>query len=99
MIILFPVWIPSLKLKRASKALLEGESQNLRLINHHFTAISSHFFGIAIGIFHITDTVGIMSLEIGKKVLGAFDNIFHVYLMNGLQKYQKKIFFHGGFLR
>ena len=28
-----------------------------------------------------------------KKVLGAFDNIFHVYLMNGLQKYKKKMFF------
>ena len=27
---------------------LEGESQNLRLINHHFTTLSSHFFGIAI---------------------------------------------------
>ena len=33
-----------------------------------------------------------------EKVLGSFDNVFHVYLMNGLQKYQKKIF-HGGFLR
>ena len=35
-------------------------------------------------------TVGIKSLEIGKKVLHIFDNVFHVYLMNGLQKYQKK---------
>ena len=35
-------------------------------------------------------TVGIQSLEIGKKVLGSFDNNFHVYLMNGLQKYKKK---------
>ena len=39
------------------------------------------------------DTVGIQSLEIGKKVLDSFDNVFHVYLMNGLQKYQKKNFF------
>ena len=38
-------------------------------------------------------TVGIWSLEIGKKVLHLFDNVFHVYLMNGLQKYQKKFFF------
>ena len=38
-------------------------------------------------------TVGIQSLEIGKKVLGHFDNVFHVYLMNGLQKYQKKKIF------
>ena len=36
------------------------------------------------------NTVGIQSLKIGKKVLGSFDNIFHVYLMNGLQKYKKK---------
>ena len=35
-------------------------------------------------------TVGIQSLEIGKKVLDSFDNVFHVYLMNGLQKYLKK---------
>ena len=28
-----------------------------------------------------------------EKVLGSFDNLFHVYLMNGLQKYKKKIFF------
>ena len=44
-------------------------------------------------------TAGIQSLEIWKKVLGSFDNVFHVYLMNGLQKYQKKKNFHGGFLR
>ena len=31
---------------------LEGESQNLRLINHHFTTVSSHFFAITISIFH-----------------------------------------------
>ena len=37
-------------------------------------------------------TVGIQSLEIGKKVLGSFDNLFHVYLMNGLQKYIKHFF-------
>ena len=36
-------------------------------------------------------TVGFWSLEIGKKVLHSFDNVFHVYLMNGLQKYKKKI--------
>ena len=29
-------------------------------------------------------TVGIQSLEIGKKVLDSFDNIFHVYLLNAL---------------
>ena len=28
-----------------------------------------------------------------EKVLHSFDNVFHVYLMNWLQKYQKKIFF------
>ena len=28
-----------------------------------------------------------------EKVLGSFDNVFHVYLMNGLQKCQKKFFF------
>ena len=39
------------------------------------------------------DTVGIKSFEIGKKVLHLFDNVFHVYLMNGLQKYKKKKFF------
>ena len=37
-------------------------------------------------------TVGFQSIEIGKKVLQTFDNIFHVYLMNGLQKYPKKNF-------
>ena len=31
-------------------------------------------------------TVGFWSLEIGKKVLHSFDNVFHVYLMNGLEK-------------
>ena len=31
--------------------------------------------------------------------VGSFDNVFHVYLMNGLQKYIKKKFFHGGFSR
>ena len=50
----------------------------------------------------------ILSLCIGMIVgvspsyiftLTKFDNVFHVYLMNGLQKYQKKNFFHGGFLR
>ena len=29
--------------------------QILRLINHHFTELSSHFFGIAISIFHKTE--------------------------------------------
>ena len=48
---------------------------------------------------YLYPTVGIQSLEIGKKILHLFENVFHVYLMNGLQKYQKKIFFHGGFLR
>ena len=38
-------------------------------------------------------TVGLKSFEIGKKVLHSFDNVFHVYLMNKLQKYQKKFFF------
>ena len=27
-----------------------------------------------------------------KKVLDSFDNVFHVYSMNGLQRYQKKNF-------
>ena len=34
-----------------------------------------------------------------QKVLGSFDNVFHVYLMNGLQKYEEKKNFHGGFSR
>ena len=29
------------------------------------------------------------NIEIGKKVLQIFDIVFHVYLMNGLQKYIK----------
>jgi hypothetical protein len=33
-------------------------------------------------------------IEIGKKFFPAFDNIFHVYLMNGLQKMQ-----NDGFLK
>ena len=49
----------------------------------------------------ITDTFHCWFLEPWnrEKVLHSFDNIFHVYLMNGLQKYQKKFFLHGGFLR
>ena len=27
-----------------------------------------------------------------EKVLHSFDNVFHVYLMNGLQKYKQKFF-------
>ena len=44
---------------------LEGESQNLRLINHHFTTLSNHFFGIAMSIFHKTEiqTVILRCLE------------------------------------
>ena len=37
------------------KTTYEGESQNLWLINHHFTTLSSHFFDIAICIFHKTE--------------------------------------------
>ena len=37
------------------KTYVEGESQYLRLINHHFTTLASHFFGIAICIFHKTE--------------------------------------------
>ena len=36
----------------------------------------------------------LVSIEIGKKVLHTFDNVFHIYLINGLQKYKKS-----GFLR
>ena len=32
-----------------------------------------------------------LKFEVGKKVLHTFDNVFRVYLMNGLQKYPKKI--------
>ena len=42
--------------------------------------------------------MGFWSIEIGKKVLQAFDNVFHVYLMSGLQKYAKKYFFTMAFL-
>ena len=40
--------------------LLEGESQNLRLINHHFTTVSSHFFAISIIIFHETEILTVI---------------------------------------
>ena len=33
--------------------------------------------------------VSSVCIEILKKVLGGFDNIFHVYLMRGFQKYGK----------
>ena len=33
------------------------------------------------------NTVGFYSIEIAKKVFLTFDNIFHVYLMRGFQKY------------
>ena len=31
------------------------------------------------------------SIEIPKKVFGGFDNIFHIYLMRGFQKYGKNL--------
>ena len=34
-------------------------------------------------------TVSFLSIEIPKKVFGGFDNIFHVYLMRGFQKYER----------
>ena len=34
-------------------------------------------------------TVSFLSIEIPKKVFGGFDNIFHVYLMRGFQKYKR----------
>ena len=40
--------------------IVEGESQNLRLINHHFTTISSHFFAISINIFHKTEILTVI---------------------------------------
>ena len=55
-------WYPFDKVREISSTLLmrplpkvEGESQNLRLINHHFTTVSSHFFSISIWIFHKTE--------------------------------------------
>ena len=39
-------------------------------------------------------TVSFQSIEIPKKVLGGFDNIFHVYFL-----LDKKLNSHGGFLR
>ena len=36
--------------------------------------------------------------EIPNKVFTAFDKVFDIYLMRGLQKYAR-FFFHGGFLR
>ena len=39
---------------------VEGESQNLRLINHHFTTVSSHFFAISINIFHKTEILTVI---------------------------------------
>ena len=34
-------------------------------------------------------TVGFWSIEIAKKVFVTFDNVFHVYLMRGFQKYAR----------
>ena len=44
------------------------------------------------------NTVGFQSIEIAKKVFLTFDNVFHVYLMRGFQKYAKKLNSHDGFL-
>ena len=35
------------------------------------------------------ESVGFYSIEIAKKVFVTFDNIFHVYLMRGFQKYAR----------
>ena len=43
-------------------------------------------------------TVCFQSIEIGKKFFLTFDNVFHVYLMSGLQKNAKKKFHCGFFL-
>ena len=45
--------------------------------------------------FHL-DTLNKPKIEIGKKFFPVFNNVFHVYLMSGLQKYAN-IFFHNGF--
>ena len=37
----------------------------------------------------VTYTVGSWSIEIAKKVFVTFDNVFHVYLMRGFQKYAR----------
>ena len=36
-------------------------------------------------------TVSFQSIEISKKVFGGIDNIFHVYLMRGFQKYGRNL--------
>ena len=36
---------------------------------------------------HWLPTIGFQSIEITKKVFVTFDNVFHVYLMRGFQKY------------
>ena len=40
---------------------IEGDAQNLPLINHHFTILSSHFFGIYIHIFQKTEIQTVIS--------------------------------------
>ena len=42
-----------------------------------------------ISVRFIQFTVCFWSGEIGQKVFSAFDNIFHVYLMRGFQKYER----------
>ena len=34
-------------------------------------------------------TVGFLGIEIAKKVFVTFDNVSHVYLMRGFQKYAR----------
>ena len=50
----------TLSRRTTSKNDLEGESQNLQLINHHFTTVSSHFFAISIKIFHETEILTVI---------------------------------------
>ena len=37
--------------------------------------------------FFSANTVSFWSIEIPKKVFGGFENVFHVYLKRGFQKY------------
>ena len=61
--------------KKLYFSYVEGESQNLRLINCHFTTLSSHFFGIAMCIFHKTE----MQTVILRCWTGLYLNWFYSY--------------------
>ena len=48
--------------------------------------------------FHL-DTLNKPKIEIGKKFFPVFNNVFHVYLMSGFQKYANIFFFTMAFFK